>query len=168
MIVVSRRASSLYLERITSLNARTSPANALPLPSALESCTIDRGGEILQSTTARAYSGDNFIQGVRALTNHPSARQRTVIADSGTAHLDFNDDVARLFGHHHWAELFWIGPTGAGPSGTMNFALHANLTAQGWSIGGPTSVTAPGKPCLFRVRFYKEGKKVLIARFDAA
>jgi hypothetical protein len=33
--------------------------------------------------------------------------------------------------------------------------------------GGPTSVTAPGKPCVFRVRFHKEGKKVLIARFDA-
>ncbi|HEU4557981.1 MAG TPA: hypothetical protein VFS20_09035 [Longimicrobium sp.] len=164
---IIKGGSNLYLERITGLNARTSPANALPLPWALESCTIDRGGEVLQSTTARAYSGDNYLQGVRALSNHPSARQRTVIADSGTAHLDFNDDVARLFGHHHWAELFWIGATGAAPTGTMTLSLHANLAAQGWSIGGPTSVTAPGKPCLFRIRFYKEAKKVLIARFDA-
>lgn len=164
---IIKGGASLNLDKITTLNARTSPSNALPLPGALESCTIDRGGEILQSNVSRSYSGDNTIQGVRQLTNHPANRQRTVIANSGTAQLDFEDDVARLFGHHHWAELFWIGPTGAAPTGTLTFSLDAGLTAQGWSIGGPTNVTAPTKPCLFRVRFYKEGKKVLIARFDA-
>ncbi|HVG46197.1 MAG TPA: hypothetical protein VM890_15750 [Longimicrobium sp.] len=165
---IIKGGSSLDLGNVTALHVRTSPSNALPGPWALEACTIDRGGEILQSNAGRSYSGDNYIQGSRALTNHPASRQRTVIANSGTAHLDFNDDMARLFGEHHWAELFWIGPAGAAPTGTLNFALHANLAAQGWSIGGPASVTAPAQPCAFKVRFYKEGKKVLIARFDAA
>lgn len=164
---IIKGGSNFYLGSVTALNVRTSPLNALPGPWALESCTIDQGGEILQSTVARSYSGDNYIQDGRALTNNPANRQRTVIANSGSAQLNFDDDVARLFGEHHWAELFWIGPTGSAPTGTMTFSLHSTLTALGWSIGGPTSVTAPGKPCLFKVRFYKEGKKVLIARFDA-
>lgn len=165
---IIKGGSSFHLGRTAKLVPRTSPSDALPQPGALVNCTIDRGGEIYQSDVTGSYSGHTyFADDNNALTNDPRGRERTVIANSADVHLTFNDDAARLFGQHHWAELFWIGPTGAAPTGTLSFTLRPSLAAQGWSIGGPASVTAPGKPCLFRVRFYKEGKKVLIARFDA-
>lgn len=165
---IIKGGSNFHLDRVVRLNVRTSPADALPFPAALVNCTIDKGGEIFQSTVEASYSGHGyFADDYNALTNHPRGRERTVIGNSATVHLTFDDDAARLFGQHHCAELFWIGSTGAAPTGTLNFTLRPSLAAQGWSIGGTTSVTALGKPCLFRVRFHKEGKKVLIARFDA-
>jgi hypothetical protein len=165
---IIKGGSSFYLGHVVRPYVRTSPSDALPLPLTLVNCTIDKGGEIFQSTVEGAYSGHGyFADDYNALSNNPRGRERTVIGNSATVHLSFDDDAARLFGQHHRAELFWIGPTGAAPTGTLNFSLRPSLTAQGWSIGGTASVAAPGKPCLFRVRFYKEGKKVLIARFDA-
>jgi hypothetical protein len=74
--------------------------------------------------------------------------------------------MGRLFGLNR-AELFWIGTNGAAPTGTVTFQLSAKLTQLGWSIVGANPVTAPAKPCFFKVRFYAEGKKVFVTRFDA-
>jgi hypothetical protein len=89
-------------------------------------------------------------------------------ADSTTVNVDYNDDVARLFGEHHSAEIFWIGAAGAAPTGTLTLSLSAALLAKGWSFGGTTGSVTSAKPCRLELRFHKPAKKVLVAKFDAA
>jgi len=167
---IIKGGSDFNLPKVVVPYVRSQPSDAAPLPRILVNTTIDRGGEILESNTRSSYSGSNYFQDSSALSNHPSQREATAIGDGPiSVQVDYNDDVARLFGEHHRAELLWIGASGAAPAGTLTFSLSPALTSQGWSFGGVTgAVTSPAKPCLFRLRFHKSAKKVLIARFDAA
>ena len=161
--------SDFHFDRVQTLFVRSSPADVFEAPRGLANVTVDRGGEFLQTNVRGSYSGHGqFWLGYAELTNHPSHRLATVIADSSTVNIDFNDDVARLFGEHHWAEIFWIGATGAAPTGTLTLSLSAALTAKGWSFGGTTGSVTSAKPCRLELRFHKPAKKVLVARFDAA
>jgi hypothetical protein len=160
--------SSFDYSKVLALYVRTTATAALQSPRALFTTTMDLGGELLQAVPAPPYSGGSTLNGDSVLSNSPQQRLRTIIGNSGTVELAFKDDIARVFAEHHWAELFWVGAAAGAPTGTLNFTLSSALTADGWTIAGGSSVTAPSKPCLFKVRFHKPTKQALITRFDAA
>ncbi len=160
--------SDFHFDRVQTLYVRSAPSDVFEAPRGLVNATIDRGGEFFETDNRGAYSGHQYFQDGSSVTNHPSNRKATVIGDSATVKVDFNDDAARLFGEHHRAEIFWIGAAGAAPTGTLTLSLSAALVAKGWSFGGTTGSVTSAKPCRLELRFHKPAKKVLVARFDAA
>jgi hypothetical protein len=158
--------SNLFLERIVPLNVRTGPTSAQQAGNSMFCAHIGYGGRSLDYSVHGQHSGNNWFVAGSELTNSPSHSDAQLTAAGGTVGLDYDFDMGRLFGLNR-AELFWIGTNGAAPTGTLTFQLSDKLTQMGFSIVGPTSVTAPAKPCFFKVRFYPEGKKVFVTRFDA-
>jgi hypothetical protein len=159
-------ASNLFLDRCHALQVRYSPTDAFQASDYLATARFVLHGRVLTSSIHGQHSGNNYFLGGQELSNSPSNSDAQLTAAGGTVGLDYDFDMGRLFGLNR-AELFWIGTNGAAPTGTVTFQLSAKLTQLGWSIVGPASVTAPGKPCFFKVRFYAEGRKAFVTRFDA-
>lgn len=158
--------SLLQLDRCHRLVPRSSPAAAFQGSDSLSNVHVCYRGQTLETSLHGEHSGNNWFLYQSAVSNTPAANDVQLTAPGGTVELDFDYDMSRLFGRHT-AELFWIGTNGAAPSGTLTFQLSTQLSGKGWTIVGNPSVTAQ-KPCLFKLRFYPEGRQVFIARFDAA
>ena len=166
--MIIKGGSNFYLPAVLPLYVRANPTDALAVVRPLTGTTIDLGGDVMQTVTGGAYSGATSVAGDSAVSNSPNQRLRTVIGDSGSVEIAFRDDVARLFAEHHWAEVTWIGSAGGAPTGTLTFNMATALSALGWTFAGSNSVTAPSAPCVFRIRFHKPTKKVIVTRFNAA
>ena len=159
-------ASNLYLDRIVPLSVRIHWTNPHQAGNSMYSAHIGYMGRSLDYSVHGQHSGNNWFVSGSELTNSPSHNDAQLTAAGGTVGLDYDFEMGRLFGLNR-AELFWIGTNGAAPTGTATFQLSDKLAQMGWAIVGPASVTAPGKPCFFKVRFYAEGRKVFVTRFDA-
>lgn len=165
---IVKGGSSLSPSRILRLAPRASTTDPLPPAVSLLNVSIDAGGDPIMAGLLPAYSGNGYGAGIFGLSNDPQTRLRTIIANSATLDLNFDADVARIAGEHHWAELFWIGPSGGAPSGSLTLQLSDELAFKGWTIAGVSSPITVTKPCAFKLRFDRDSKKVMVARFDAA
>ena len=160
-------ASNLYLERIHTLNPRGDPTHVIQPGDFLRRAHIGFKGEPLDWSFHGEHSGNNYFAAGHDLTNAPSQSRGQVTGAGVTVSVDYDFEMGRLAGYNR-AELFWVGTGGGAPTGTLSFQLSPALAFKGWTIAGTSSVTSPTKACLFDVRFYAEGKKVFINRFDAA
>jgi hypothetical protein len=162
-----KSASSGYWSRVGVASFRASEAQLEQFQASLRSTTIDFGGELLVNNNLYGLGGDNgFTQGL--FGNNPQHRERNLLADGGTVYLTYDYDADRLGGECNWCRLRWMGSTGAAPTGTLQWAIDAELTAQGWTLVGGGNVTAPGTTCRFEITFIHSSKKIVIQRFNAS
>jgi len=101
------------------------------------------------------------------VSNLPQQARRTMladwtVADNHTVTLSFDEQAAR-FGKRT-ADVLWVAADGTPPTGTLTFALDATMTGKGWTLGGTTTMTAPGTPVRFLVIFDRDRKKVLVTK----
>lgn len=125
-------------------------------------------GEEYASSLSGNYSGITSHTGANALSNRRNSDRKTVLGNSGTIEVEFDDDLARLVGEAHRGEVFWQNSDGAAPSGSLTFFLSTGLADTGWSFAGATNPVTTTKPCRVQVIWHKPTKKVLLSRFEAA
>jgi len=163
----AKGGSNLFKSRILAMNNKTAAGNTVMPFRTLNNFTIIIRGEVLTSRMERPFSG---VDTATFTLSNIDRQCYAVRPQNGpiTCNLAFNFETARLAGRHNYAAVFWVGPTGAAPTGDMTFGLSADLTLRGWAILGANPVSAPAKPCEIRATYYEVTKKVILTRFDSA
>ena len=162
--------SAFDIEWIYQDTAWANPADFQPGEQVMPFLAIEHFGVRYASLNGKSYEG--VTPGALTFNNNPRNRQAFCYDNAQTFTLTYDEVVARRFGQHHWAEIDYCGPAGAGMAGDLVVNLGAKEAALGWTFGGAFAgatgtIAAPAKPGRIRFHFRNSTKKVIAARFDA-
>lgn len=157
-------SSSYNLSRIWDGTRRYAVTDLEPtVLYGLRETTLDIGGTLLATTDVphRDTGMNSFYFQDGSFSNHPAQRDRTLLANTATVVIGYNQEVDRLAAGNSWARLRWLGASGGVPTGTLTLELSDELTAKGWTLIGGGDITT-GTVVEFSISYAYSIKKCVV------